>query len=109
MINLALVSIASWIASPSPGPREVGRATAWPPFRNARTSIHSGNVTAGATSRATAGGTMPSPQCALVCQSCGERFYDRAKMRRLEALEDDLAANKYPLREVGKVLELITA
>ena len=42
----------------------------------------------------------------LVCQSCGERFYDRATMRRLEELEDDLAARKRPLREVGKVLEL---
>ena len=43
----------------------------------------------------------------LVCQSCGERFYDRATMRRLEAIEDDLAARKRPLREVGKVLELV--
>ena len=44
----------------------------------------------------------------LVCQSCGERFYDRATMHRLEELEDDLAARKRPLREVGKVLELIS-
>lgn len=45
---------------------------------------------------------------ALVCQSCGERFYDRATMRRLEELEDDLAARKCPLREIGKVLELVS-
>jgi YgiT-type zinc finger domain-containing protein len=45
----------------------------------------------------------------LVCQSCGERFYDRATMHRLEELEDDLAARKRPLREVGKVLELLSA
>jgi YgiT-type zinc finger domain-containing protein len=44
----------------------------------------------------------------LVCQSCGERFYDRATMRRLEELEDDLAARKRPLREIGKVLELVS-
>ena len=44
----------------------------------------------------------------LVCQSCGERFYDRATMHQLEELEDDLAARKRPLREVGKVLELIS-
>jgi YgiT-type zinc finger domain-containing protein len=44
----------------------------------------------------------------LVCQSCGERFYDRATMRRLEELEDDLVARKRPLREVGKVLELVS-
>ena len=45
----------------------------------------------------------------LVCQSCGERFYDRATMRRLEELEDDLAGpHKRPLREIGKVLELVS-
>ena len=44
----------------------------------------------------------------LVCRSCGERFYDRATIRRLEELEDDLAAGKRPLREVGKVLELVS-
>ena len=44
----------------------------------------------------------------LVCQSCGERFYDRATIHRLEELEDDLAARKRPLREVGKVLELVS-
>jgi YgiT-type zinc finger domain-containing protein len=42
----------------------------------------------------------------LVCQSCGERFYDRATMHRLEEIEDDLAAGRRPLREVGKVLQL---
>jgi len=42
----------------------------------------------------------------LVCQSCGERFYDRATLGRLEELEDDLATRRRPLREVGKVLEL---
>ena len=48
------------------------------------------------------------PVQVLACQSCGERFYDRATMRRLEELEDDLAARKRPLREVGKVLELVS-
>ena len=42
------------------------------------------------------------------CQTCGERYYDRTTMRRLEELEDDLAARKHLLREVGKVLELVT-
>lgn len=45
----------------------------------------------------------------LVCKLCGERFYDRATLRRLEEIEDDLAACKRPLREVGKVLELVSA
>lgn len=44
----------------------------------------------------------------LVCHSCGERFYDRATLGRLEELEDDLAARRRPLREVGKVLELVS-
>ena len=48
------------------------------------------------------------PVEALVCQSCGERFYDRATMRRLEELKDDLAARKRSLREVCKVLELVS-
>ena len=45
----------------------------------------------------------------LVCKLCGERFYDRATMRRLEEIEDDLAACKRPLREIGKVMELVSA
>lgn len=42
----------------------------------------------------------------LKCQSCGERFYDRPTMRRLEQIEDDLVAHKRPLKEIGKILEL---
>jgi hypothetical protein len=49
------------------------------------------------------------PIDALVCKLCGERFYDRATMRRLEEIEDDLAACKRPLREIGKVMELVSA
>ena len=45
----------------------------------------------------------------LVCRLCGERFYDRSAMRRLEEIEDDLAACKRPLREIGKVMELVSA
>jgi hypothetical protein len=44
----------------------------------------------------------------LVCKLCGERFYARSDMRRLEEIEDDLAARKRPLREIGKVLELVS-
>ena len=42
----------------------------------------------------------------LACQSCGERFYDRQTLRRLEQLEDDLAAQRCRVRQIGKVLEL---
>jgi len=39
-----------------------------------------------------------------VCRTCGERYYDRKTIRRLEGFEADLRAGKVDLREVGKVL-----
>ena len=44
---------------------------------------------------------------ALVCQSCGERFYDRTTQRRLN-WKTILAGSQAPLRAVGKVLELVS-
>jgi len=41
---------------------------------------------------------------ALVCQTCGERYYDRRAMRFLEEAEQKLKEGKAELREVGKVL-----
>lgn len=40
----------------------------------------------------------------LVCQTCGERYYDRRAMRFLEEVEHKLQEGKVELREVGKVL-----
>lgn len=40
----------------------------------------------------------------LVCQSCGERYYDRQAMRFLEEVEQKLKEGKAKLQEVGKVL-----
>lgn len=40
----------------------------------------------------------------LVCQTCGERYYDRKTMRFLEEAERKLKEGKANLREVGKVL-----
>jgi len=42
---------------------------------------------------------------ALVCQTCGERYYDRRAMRFLEEAERNLKEGKAKLREVGKVLQ----
>lgn len=42
----------------------------------------------------------------LVCQNCGERYYDRKTMIYLEKVEDDLKNQKDQLREVGKILQL---
>jgi len=41
---------------------------------------------------------------ALVCQTCGERYYDRRAMHFLEEAEKKLKEGKAELREVGKVL-----
>jgi len=40
----------------------------------------------------------------LVCASCGERYYDRPAMRRLEAVRDKIKHDKISLTQVGKVL-----
>ena len=39
----------------------------------------------------------------LVCQSCGERYYDRRTLRYLEEIEDKLRKDKGALAEVGRV------
>jgi len=44
------------------------------------------------------------PVRVLVCQTCGERYYDRRAMRFLEKAEQKLKEGKAELREVGKVL-----
>ena len=41
---------------------------------------------------------------ALVCQTCGERYYDRRAMRNLEEAEQKLREGKAKLQEIGKVL-----
>ncbi|MBI4410789.1 MAG: YgiT-type zinc finger protein [Gemmatimonadetes bacterium] len=40
----------------------------------------------------------------LVCQTCGERYYDRKTMRHLEEVERQLREGNGRLREVGRVL-----
>ena len=39
-----------------------------------------------------------------VCQTCGERYYDRKTMRYLEQVEEELRAGNGELRQVGKLL-----
>jgi YgiT-type zinc finger domain-containing protein len=41
---------------------------------------------------------------AQVCQSCGERYYDRRAMRLLEDMERRVKEGSAELKEVGKVL-----
>lgn len=44
------------------------------------------------------------PMRVLTCGQCGERYYNRETMRRLEEIRRDVAAHADSLREVGKVL-----
>ncbi|MFQ5964323.1 MAG: YgiT-type zinc finger protein [Candidatus Scalinduaceae bacterium] len=40
----------------------------------------------------------------LVCQNCGERYYDRQAMRKLENIRSKLKKHDLKVEEVGKVL-----
>jgi len=44
------------------------------------------------------------PVKVLVCQACGERYYDRRTMRFLEEVEKKLKTETVKLKEVGKLL-----
>jgi YgiT-type zinc finger domain-containing protein len=40
----------------------------------------------------------------LVCQNCGERYYDRKNMKKLEEIKIRLKEHDLEVEEVGKVL-----
>lgn len=42
---------------------------------------------------------------ALVCEGCGERYYDRVTLKKLEQIEKDIASHKIKLKEVGHILK----
>jgi YgiT-type zinc finger domain-containing protein len=42
----------------------------------------------------------------LVCNNCGERYYDRRTMKRLEEIEDAVNAGRVSLERVGEVLRV---
>lgn len=39
-----------------------------------------------------------------VCQTCGERYYDRRTMQLLEEIEEKIRKTEVKLKEIGKVL-----
>jgi YgiT-type zinc finger domain-containing protein len=41
---------------------------------------------------------------ALVCTQCGERYFDRATVRKLESIERKLEGGREKLPSIGKVL-----
>jgi YgiT-type zinc finger domain-containing protein len=44
------------------------------------------------------------PVKVLVCQTCGERYYDRRTMQFLEKIEEKIKKTTVKLKEIGKVL-----
>ena len=42
----------------------------------------------------------------LVCNNCGERYYDRRTMQRLEEIENAINAGRLSLERVGEVLRV---
>lgn len=44
----------------------------------------------------------------LVCDECGERYYDRRTIKKLENIEQAVKEKKVPLDEIGKVQKLST-
>ena len=45
----------------------------------------------------------------LVCNNCGERYYNRQVMRRLEEIEEHLQARTLALESVGQVMRVAVA
>ena len=45
----------------------------------------------------------------LVCLSCGERYYDRKTMKKIEEMRSKLKKHDLKVEEVGKVLREQTA
>ncbi len=42
----------------------------------------------------------------LVCEGCGERYYDRRTMKRLEDIEQSIKEKRTSLQKVGRVLRV---
>ena len=46
------------------------------------------------------------PMEVLVCLNCGERYYDRKTMRKIEEIRERLRRQDLEVEEVGKVLRV---
>jgi len=49
------------------------------------------------------------PVQALVCQNCGERYYDRKTMRYLEEMQEKAKSGALDLEPVGKVFQPVSS
>ena len=44
------------------------------------------------------------PMNILVCSSCGERYYDRKSIRKIEQIRSKLENQNLEVKEVGKIM-----
>ncbi len=49
------------------------------------------------------------PRDILVCNNCGERYYDRQAMRKIEEMKQKLMNHDLKTKEIGRVLLAETA
>jgi YgiT-type zinc finger domain-containing protein len=49
------------------------------------------------------------PMSILVCSNCGERYYDRKSIRKIEDIRKKLHNQELDVEEVGKVMRAHTA
>jgi YgiT-type zinc finger domain-containing protein len=49
------------------------------------------------------------PLRVLVCSTCGERYYDRQTLKRIEEIRSKIANRDFQADEVGKVLRVRAA
>jgi len=49
------------------------------------------------------------PMAVLVCSSCGERYYDRKAMKKIEEMRSKIKEKSLEAKEVGRVLRVQAA
>jgi len=49
------------------------------------------------------------PMDVLVCSSCGERYYDRKAMRKIEEIRSRIKEKSLEAKEVGRVMRVEAA
>ena len=47
------------------------------------------------------------PVDVLVCSNCGERYYDRKTLKKIEELKSKLSSHDLKIEEVGKVFKVL--
>lgn len=45
----------------------------------------------------------------LVCETCGERYFDKKSMKKIEKAREQLRDRKLKVKEVGKVMRAVAA